>query len=93
MITTEMPDDWRALQNQVAIILRECGFTVEVEKTLDSARGHVELDVYAEEMVKQRKYIVERRAEPGRGGRSYGQYGESSFAAPDLPGMVFSWPE
>lgn len=58
MITSKTPGDWRALQNEVARILRECGFSVEVEKTLRVPRGTVEIDVYAEENVKGRKYSI-----------------------------------
>ena len=38
--------------------MSECGFTVEVEKKVQSARGIVELDVYAEETVRGRKYAI-----------------------------------
>lgn len=58
MITTEIPSDWRDLQNQVTRILSECRFEVETEKTIETARGGVELDVYAEETVEGRKYII-----------------------------------
>src|SRR5688572_11853633 len=43
------PDNWRALQNQTATILRECGFHVEIEKTISTARGPVQIDVLAED--------------------------------------------
>lgn len=58
MITSSTPKDWRDLQNQVARILAECGFDVDVEKTLTTVRGDVEVDVYAEEDVKGRKYVI-----------------------------------
>ncbi|WP_372395244.1 restriction endonuclease (plasmid) [Azospirillum sp. HJ39] len=58
MITTKAPNDWRGLQNDVARILRECGFNVEVEKVIQGARGAVEIDVYAEENVRGRKYSI-----------------------------------
>jgi len=58
MITTQIPGDWRALQEGVARILRECGFSAQVEKTMSVARGQVEVDVYAEEQVKGRNYTI-----------------------------------
>lgn len=58
MITERIPDTWQDLQNQVAQILEECGFNVEVEKTVSTARGEVELDVYAEETIRGRKYSI-----------------------------------
>jgi len=47
MIESSMPSDWRDLQNRVARILVECGFEVEVEKSIQVARGCVEVDVHA----------------------------------------------
>lgn len=32
MITSREPDSWQELQDQVALVLEECGFDVEVEK-------------------------------------------------------------
>jgi restriction system protein len=58
MITTSTPDDWRDLQTQVAKILEECGFSVEIEKKMQTVRGDVELDVYAEETIDGRRYLV-----------------------------------
>jgi restriction system protein len=58
MITVEELPDWRGLQEGVARILSECGFSVEIEKVIESARGTVELDVYAEEIVRGRKYVI-----------------------------------
>jgi len=58
MITSSVPETWKALQNDVGKILEECGFSVEVEKKVDTARGEAELDVYAEEIVKGRKYSI-----------------------------------
>ena len=54
----KLPDSWQALQTEVGRILSECGFAVEVEKKIQSARGIVELDVYAEETVRGRKYAI-----------------------------------
>jgi restriction system protein len=58
MITSETPGDWKELQEDAASILRECGFKVEVEKKVTTVRGEVEIDVYAEETVKGRKYTI-----------------------------------
>ena len=58
MITCSVPKDWKELQNEVGKILEQCGFTVEVEKVVDTARGKAELDVYAKEVVKGRKYSI-----------------------------------
>lgn len=55
IITTKQPKDWRDLQNKVGVILEQCGFNVEIEKTIKTSRGKVELDVYAEEIVRGRK--------------------------------------
>jgi hypothetical protein len=51
MIEADQPAHWRELQERAARILQECGFTVELEKTLPSVRGEVESDVYAVEVV------------------------------------------
>jgi len=58
MITNSTPEDWQALQTEVGRILSECGFTVEIEKKIDSPRGAVELDVYAEETIRGRRYAI-----------------------------------
>ena len=58
MITCSVPEDWKALQIEVGKILEQCGFSVEVEKKIDMARGEAELDVYAEEVVKGRRYSI-----------------------------------
>ncbi len=58
MITSIDPASWQDLQEETARILRECGFNVEVEKVVETARGTVELDVYAEETVDGRRYAI-----------------------------------
>lgn len=58
MITEEVPADWRALQREVARILKECGFTVAVERTIDLVRGDAEIDVYAEELNRGRQNVI-----------------------------------
>lgn len=42
------PSDWKQLQEFTATILSECGFDSEIEKTIETVRGKVEVDVYAE---------------------------------------------
>ena len=58
MITRKAPDTWQSLQTEVGLILEECGFGVEIEKKIQSARGAVEIDVYAEEAVRGRRYAI-----------------------------------
>jgi restriction system protein len=58
VITTKLPQSWRELQEEAARILRECGFSVEVERVMPNARGSVEIDVYAEETVDGRRYVI-----------------------------------
>jgi restriction system protein len=58
ILTNKQPQDWKDLQNKVSEILSQCGFVVETEKKTDTARAPVELDVYAEEIVKGRKYSI-----------------------------------
>lgn len=58
ILTNERPDSWKDLQNRVAEILMQCGFLTEIEKVTETARGKAELDVYAEELIKGRKYSI-----------------------------------
>lgn len=58
MLSKSNPTTWEDLQEMVANILRECKFSVEIEKKIHSARGAVSIDVYAEEQVFSRPYIV-----------------------------------
>ena len=58
MITTKNPESWQSLQDEVGRILEECGFAVDVTKTLEMPRGKVEVDVYAEELIRGRKNII-----------------------------------
>lgn len=57
MINREMPTDWRDLQNQVGRILQECDFDCEIEKTIQTVRGNVDIDVYAEDKITQPRTI------------------------------------
>jgi hypothetical protein len=58
MITEASPQSWQDLQTQVARVLQECGFTVEIERTVDTVRGSVEIDVFAVEAVDSRTYTT-----------------------------------
>jgi hypothetical protein len=58
MITSVGPTDWRDLQRHVGRILTEAGLSVEIEKTITLGRGAAEIDVYAEELVKGRRYVI-----------------------------------
>lgn len=49
MLTTRYPADWQGLQRDVADILEECGFSVQIEKTVQLARGQANIDVLAVE--------------------------------------------
>ncbi len=49
IITNELPNNWRALQDEVAKILAECGLKAEVAKHIETVRGPVNIDVYAED--------------------------------------------
>jgi hypothetical protein len=55
-ITNKIPDTWQELQSMVAQVLQDCGMDVEVEKVIQTVRGSVEIDVYAEETINSRKY-------------------------------------
>jgi len=47
MIYAQEPSDWRDLQDKVASILNVCGCESEVERTIETARGDVDVDVHA----------------------------------------------
>jgi Restriction endonuclease len=47
LIEKEPGADWRGLQQRVALILQECGLEAETGRSLQLARGTVEIDVYA----------------------------------------------
>jgi hypothetical protein len=51
------PKDWRDLQRQVSQIFQECGLKSEIEKKIQTVRGIVETDVYAEDLSSQPKTI------------------------------------
>ncbi|WP_348825511.1 restriction endonuclease [Flavobacterium aestuarii] len=47
-INHKEPKNWRELQLFVSEILNECGYVTQIEKTIQTLRGKVEIDVYAE---------------------------------------------
>lgn len=47
MINSNLPDSWQDLQNDVAQILNECGLVAGINKTIDTVRGSVAIDVFA----------------------------------------------
>jgi Restriction endonuclease len=47
LIYSTEPSDWHDLQDKVASILRVCGCEAEVERTIETVRGNVEVDVLA----------------------------------------------
>lgn len=49
-IIEHTPSTWKELQELVAQILSDCGFQTEIEKTIITLRGKVEVDVYAEKV-------------------------------------------
>lgn len=61
MIESPYPNDWRQLQAGVCRLLNEVGLTAETEKKLRTARGEIEIDVYAvdENSVDQIRYLIE----------------------------------
>jgi len=57
-ILSEVPVKWKDLQHLTAKVLRGCGFEVEIEKTVETVRGKVEVDVYAEKALSYQTKIV-----------------------------------
>lgn len=51
MIYSTEPENWNDLQNKVSLILDTCGLQSEVERTIETVRGDVEIDVYAEDLI------------------------------------------
>lgn len=47
-ITNCVPKDWKDLQNKVCKFLNEAGYNAESPKTIETVRGSVEVDVFAE---------------------------------------------
>ncbi|MBZ6067944.1 restriction endonuclease [Aeromonas schubertii] len=61
MIENPKPSDWKELQSGVCRILNEVGIAAETEKSIETPRGTVEIDVYGvdESSVEKIRYIVE----------------------------------
>jgi len=57
VINSSSPKDWRDLQTQVARIMEESGFIVDIEKNIKTIRGNVNIDVYAEDISQKPKII------------------------------------
>jgi restriction system protein len=49
LIEANPPGRWQDLEAQVAQILKECGYDVEVQKNVPLARGDVNIDVWADD--------------------------------------------
>jgi restriction system protein len=49
LIEANPPGRWQDLEAQVAQILKECGYDVEVQKNVQLARGDVNIDVWADD--------------------------------------------
>ena len=52
-IYSSLPNDWRDLQNKVAQILQECGFSVDIQKDINTVRGIVNIDVIAQDITRK----------------------------------------
>ncbi len=57
-IFNDEPGDWKELQTRVASILSDIGYTCEVEKNIDTVRGKVNIDVFAENTNIQPKQLI-----------------------------------
>ncbi|MFT5725925.1 MAG: hypothetical protein ACI8PB_000041 [Desulforhopalus sp.] len=50
MIFQMEPEDWKALQSRTAMMFTEIGCESEVEKTIETVRGTVEIDVFVKDL-------------------------------------------
>lgn len=57
-IYSEEPKDWKDLQKLTAKFLTEIEYNCEIEKDVDSVRGNVNIDVYAENIKKVPNSII-----------------------------------
>lgn len=57
-IEDESPAGWRDLESNVARILQECGYDVELQKHVGLARGDVKVDVWADDHVEPPNVLV-----------------------------------
>jgi len=48
-VISGLPIDWHELQTQVTRIFSECGFAAETDRAIETVRGTVNVDVYAED--------------------------------------------
>lgn len=58
MITHKIPSSWQNLQDQVCQVLNECGLVATVEQPIQTTRSRVNVDVYATEIVNERKSVI-----------------------------------
>lgn len=58
---TQQPKNWKDLQNKVNFIFTSIGLLSEKEKIIETPRGEIELDVYAEDpqSIDKIKYLIE----------------------------------
>lgn len=61
MIYSSEPTDWRDLQDKIGSILRICGCESEVERTIKTVRGKVDVDIHAVDLTTSPKltYLCE----------------------------------
>lgn len=52
------PENWKDLQNKVGEILSQFNFKVDIERKVKSIRSEIEIDVYAEENIDNRRYLI-----------------------------------
>lgn len=58
IFTDKIPTTWRDLQNRVAQLLSQAGYTAKTPHTINTARGTVEVDVYIESPDELIKLII-----------------------------------
>ena len=58
LFTDKTPTSWRDLQNRVAQLLSQAGYTTKTPHTINTARGTVEVDVYIESPDELIKLII-----------------------------------
>lgn len=58
IFTDKIPTTWRDLQNRVAQLLSQAGYTTKTPHTINTARGTVEVDVYIESPDELIKLII-----------------------------------
>jgi hypothetical protein len=58
MITGRTPDRWEDLETHVAEILIKAGLDVESPRSIETVRGSVDVDVYAVQVVGERRLVI-----------------------------------